>query len=136
MLELDSVRAGYGRVRVLWEVSLRVAEGEIVALIGPNGAGKTTTLRRISARLPVTGRRITFAGRRIEGRRPHRIVALGLSQVPEGRRLFGGLTVRENLELGGYLGRRSGAVPARMSEILRLFPRLAERSHQHAASLS
>jgi branched-chain amino acid transport system ATP-binding protein len=136
MLRLESVQGGYGRVRVLWEVSLRVAEGEIVALIGPNGAGKTTTLRAISGLLPVTGGRIEFDGRAISGTRPHRIVALGLCQVPEGRRLFAGLTVLENLELGGYLGRRSGAAPARMAEVFQLFPRLAERQHQHAGSLS
>jgi branched-chain amino acid transport system ATP-binding protein len=136
VLELERVQGGYGRVRVLWEVSLRVAEGEIVALIGPNGAGKTTTLRAISGLLPVTGGRIEFARRTIAGMRPHRIVALGLSQVPEGRRLFAGLTVLENLELGGYLGRRSGATPPRIAEVFRLFPRLAERQHQHAGSLS
>jgi branched-chain amino acid transport system ATP-binding protein len=136
MLELDGVRAGYGRVQVLWEVSLRVGEGEIVALIGPNGAGKTTTLRAISGLLPVIGGQIRFAGRRIAGTRPHRIVGLGLSQVPEGRRLFAGLTVRENLELGGYLARRSGGAPARLAEVFQLFPRLAERQQQHAGSLS
>jgi branched-chain amino acid transport system ATP-binding protein len=117
-------------------VSLRVGEGEIVALIGPNGAGKTTTLRAISGLLPVAGGQIRFAGRRIAGTRPHRIVALGLSQVPEGRRLFAGLTVRENLELGGYLARRSGGAPERLAEVFQLFPRLAERQQQHAGSLS
>src|SRR5690606_28595327 len=102
LLTLDRVSAGYRRLQVLHDVSMRVEHGEIVALIGANGAGKTTLLRAISGLLGVTGGGITFEGERIDGMRPERIVRLGLVHVPEGRALFGPLTVMENLHMGAY----------------------------------
>jgi branched-chain amino acid transport system ATP-binding protein len=123
-------------VRVLWDITLTVADGEIVAIIGPNGAGKTTVLRSIMGLLRPAGGRVEFHGSPINGLRPHEIVRMGISLVPEGRRLFPLLTVEENLELGGYLRRREGSLAANMAEVFRLFPRLEERKNQLAGSLS
>ncbi|MGB9905330.1 MAG: ATP-binding cassette domain-containing protein, partial [Desulfotomaculales bacterium] len=102
MLEVNGVRSFYGKVQALWEVSLRVEEGEIVALVGANGAGKTTLLHTISGLLPPAAGSVIFSGRRIDGLAPHLIVELGISYVPQGGRLFPDMTVRENLELGAY----------------------------------
>lgn len=136
MLRLEGVSCGYGNIQVLWDISVQVAKGEIVAIIGPNGAGKTTTLRAISGLLRPSQGIIEFEGKVINGLRPHRIVSMGISQIPEGRRLFPLLTVKENLELGGYVQRRDKGLPESMAEIFRLFPRLEERKYQLAGSLS
>ena len=135
MLRLDRVSAGYHGLRIIHDVSMRVEEGEIVALLGANGAGKTTTLRAICGLIRPTSGSVTFAGRDITGARPHELVRAGLVHVPEGRDLFGPLTVAENLEMGGFT--RSAAERARaLREVYELFPVLAERREQPAETLS
>jgi branched-chain amino acid transport system ATP-binding protein len=131
VLEVSDLEAGYGRVEVLRGVDLRVEAGEIVALIGSNGAGKTTLLRAVSGLIAPSGGSIRFRGRETGGLPPERIVALGLAHVPEGRRLFAGLTVRENLLAGAF---RRGA--GNLERALELFPRLGDRLGQIAGSLS
>jgi len=136
LLTLDRVSAGYRRLQVLHEVSMHVEQGEIVALIGANGAGKTTLLRTISGLLSVTSGSITFDGERIDGMRPERIVRRGLVHVPEGRALFGPLTVMENLEMGAYTRRERAEVAASLDEVFSLFPILDERRQQRADTMS
>ena len=136
MLRLDSVVAGYGATMVLKGLSLEVRQGEIVALLGANGAGKTTTLAAISRLVRLREGTIELHGRRIDRLRPDRIASLGVGHVPENRRLFPRLTVRENLELGAYL-RRDRAEIARDRERMRdLFPVLRDRDAQLAGTLS
>jgi branched-chain amino acid transport system ATP-binding protein len=139
MLDVTGLVSGYGRIRVLNHLSLKVAAGEIVCLIGPNGAGKTTLMRTLAGTLaPWTGT-IMLAGEPIGGRRADHVVARGLALVPEGRRIFTPLTVAENLEIGAYVRLRAGArAEARqaLDEVLALFPRLAERRDQLAGTLS
>ncbi len=139
MLEVDALVSGYGRIRVLNRVSLRVATGEIVCLIGPNGAGKTTLMRTLAGVLAPWEGAIRLEGQAIGGKRADHVVARGLALVPEGRRIFMPLTVGENLEIGAYVRLRAGAkAEARktLDEILTLFPRLAERRDQLAGTLS
>jgi branched-chain amino acid transport system ATP-binding protein len=129
--------AGYGDVQILWSVSLAVASGEAVALIGSNGAGKTTLLRALSGTVPTRGGRVLFKGQDITGLSPDRRVALGLAHVPEGRQVFNGMTVRENLMMGAYTRRDGRAeVQADLGRVLGLFPVLAERRDQLAGTLS
>jgi branched-chain amino acid transport system ATP-binding protein len=135
VLELADVEAGYGRAAVLRGVGLRVEEGEIVALIGSNGEGKTTTLRSISGLIATRRGRIGFRGRTISGAPPHAIVRAGVGHVPEGRRLFADMTVRENLVLGGYTCRRD-ELRVRMVRVYEWFPALGARDRQLAGSLS
>jgi branched-chain amino acid transport system ATP-binding protein len=132
MLQVEKLSAGYGPVQVLWDVDLEVGEREIVALVGSNGAGKTTLLRAISGLIRPSGGEARFEGQALRGLRPEQIVALGIAHVPEGRHLFQGLTVRENLMAGAY-ARRDGA---ELDEVVELFPRLGERMSQLAGSLS
>jgi branched-chain amino acid transport system ATP-binding protein len=136
LLRLDGIEAGYGDVLAVRGVSLTVEPGELVALIGSNGAGKTTTLRAVSGLLPCRRGAIELDGERIDGLTPAQIVARGIAHVPEGRQLFPGMTVLENLELGA----RTPAARRRRAETLAgvfaLFPRLAERRTQLAGSLS
>jgi len=136
MLKIEHLNSGYGDIQVLWDISLEVREGEVVALIGSNGAGKSTLLWTISGLLKPTFGSITFAGERIDGVSPDHIVSRGITQVPQGRRLFPGLTVRENLLQGAYS--RDDAAGARedMDFVLTLFPRMKERINQPAGSLS
>jgi len=134
MLSVEGLEAGYGDVQVLWGVSLRVERGEVVALLGSNGAGKTTTLRAISGLLRPTSGRITFDGVDITGKPAHEIVRLGVSMVPEGRRLFPKMTVYENLRMGAYLV--GGDVRDRFEMVYSLFPILRERRDQLAGTLS
>lgn len=137
LLEIRDLHVSYGNVEVLHGISLDVGEGEIVALLGSNGAGKTTTLRTISGLIRPRAGAIVMAGHPLNALRAHQIVALGLGHVPEGRRMFGALTVEENLQLGGYLIRRDGAVLAqRMEHVYQTFPRLGERRNQQAGTLS
>lgn len=136
MLTLDRVSAGYRRLQVLHDVSMRVEQGEIVALVGANGAGKTTLLRAISGLIGVTGGTITFEGQRIDGLRPERIVRLGLVHVPEGRALFGPLTVMENLQMGAYTRRDRAELASSLDEVFTLFPVLAQRRNQRADTMS
>ncbi len=137
MLELEDVHVHYGKVEALKGVSFAVAEGEVVTLIGGNGAGKTTTLRTISGLRPVTQGRIRFEGRDIVGMAPHSIVELGLCQAPEGRGIFPGMTVMENLEMGAYARMaRNRMLAPDLDRVFDLFPRLAERRRQPGGTLS
>jgi branched-chain amino acid transport system ATP-binding protein len=135
VLELIDVEAGYGPVPVLQGLRLSVREGEIVTLIGGNGAGKSTTLRAISRLIPIRAGQIRFRGDPIEGHPSHGVVRRGLVHVPEGRRLFPDMTVRENLLLGGYVARRAD-LDERLQRVFGWFPRLQERDRQLAGSLS
>jgi branched-chain amino acid transport system ATP-binding protein len=137
LLELDDVCVHYGKVEALKGVSCVVDEGEIVTLIGANGAGKTTTLKTISGVVPMTSGRITFDGRDLVGVPAHRRVELGICQAPEGRGIFPGMSVQENLEMGAY-ARRGGrkGYGADLERVLELFPRLRERQGQSGGTLS
>ncbi len=135
MLEVRGLRAGYGEVEVLHGVDIDLAEGEVVAVLGSNGVGKSTLNNNLSGICAPFGGSIRFCGEDIAGANPVRIVDLGLIQVPEGRRVFPNLSVRENLELGSY--RRGKAHRARnLERVTRIFPRLKERIGQMAATLS
>jgi branched-chain amino acid transport system ATP-binding protein len=136
VLAVEGLHARYGGVHAVKGVSLRVGEGEIVALIGANGAGKTTTLMSISQVLPPAEGSVKFLGREIRGMPPHAVVAAGLCQVPEGRRIFPRLTVRENLEMGAFLVRDRALVEKRMDDAFVLFPILGERAGQLGGTLS
>jgi branched-chain amino acid transport system ATP-binding protein len=135
VLTVTGVSAGYGRVPVLHDVALSVEPGEVVALLGANGAGKTTLLRVIAGELRPSAGSVDFHGRELAGRRPEQVVAAGVALVPEGRRLFAGLTVRENLLLGAYSRRRADLVPD-LERVYELFPRLAQRAEQTAGRMS
>jgi branched-chain amino acid transport system ATP-binding protein len=135
MLEIEDLHVYYGEIHALKGISLRVAQGEIVALLGNNGAGKTTTLKTVSGLLrPRTGR-VLLEGRPIHQLAPHEIVARGVAQSPEGRKIFNRLTVTENLDMGAYL-RSDPAIRQDMDRIFDLFPRLRERRQQTAGTLS
>lgn len=138
LLELEDVRVHYGKVEALKGISLQVDEGEIVTLVGSNGAGKTTTLKTISGLRPVTSGVVRFDEQPIMGLPAHRIVELGLSQSPEGRRVFPGMTVMDNLEMGAYArsGRKRPALGPDLERVFDLFPRLAERRNQPGGTLS
>jgi len=135
LLELNEVRVHYGQVEALKGVTVAVDQGEIVTLIGANGAGKTTTLKTISGVRPVTSGSITFEGEDITGRAPHRLVEMGICQAPEGRGIFPGMSVTENLEMGTYARRGKGS-STELDRVLALFPRLAERRSQAGGTLS
>jgi len=136
MLEVDGLSAAYGRIQVLWDVSFDVDEGEIVALIGPNGAGKTTLLKTISGVMRGTSGTVSFLGQRIDKLPLNKIVDLGLSHIPESRKLFTEMSIRENLEMGAYPGRSWKSRRKTMEHVFELFPRLKERSGQLARTLS
>jgi len=137
VLSVRDLRVHYGNVAAVNGVSLAVGDGEIVAVIGPNGAGKTSTLRAISGLVRPSAGRIVFNGTDISGWKAHRVVALGLSHAPEGRRLFPHMTVLENLKMGAYLRGGDGtALERTLEEVVGRFPRLAERRHQRAGTLS
>jgi len=135
VLTVSGVSAGYGRVPVLHDVTLSVGQGEVVALLGANGAGKTTLLRVIGGELRPSAGSVDFHGRELVGLRPEGVVRAGVALVPEGRRMFAGLTVRENLLLGAYSRRRADLRPD-LERIYGFFPRLAERAEQAAGRLS
>ena len=136
MLEISHLEVRYGGIRALNDLSLQVPRGGIVTLIGANGAGKSTTLRTVSGLVPPSGGSIRFEGREIAGLPAHKIVALGLSHVPEGRLVFPDLTVRENLMMGAYLRRDRKEIAADLEWIGEFFPRLKERLRQQAGTLS
>jgi branched-chain amino acid transport system ATP-binding protein len=135
LLELADVHVHYGKIAALKGISLAVDEGEIVTLIGGNGAGKTTTLKTISGLRPVVSGTIRLHGENIVGIAPHKLVGMGVAHAPEGRGIFPGMTVRENLEIGAY-GRRGGDVRSDLDRALNLVPRLKERIKQYAGTLS
>jgi len=136
MLSLDKVNVFYKELQALWEISLDVNEGEIVALIGPNGAGKTTTLNTISGLLRYTSGDIRFLGQPLGKRPPHKIVELGISQVPESGKIFTGMSVLENLELGAFVPSARKAREQTLQRVYEIFPRLSERYNQQAGTLS
>jgi branched-chain amino acid transport system ATP-binding protein len=136
LLAVDGVSVGYDGALVLRDVSLEARAGEFVALVGPSGAGKTTLLRAITGLLPLRQGTIRLGSARLDGRPPYRIAALGVAAIPEGRRLFGDLSVRENLELGAYLPAARRATAASLARVEHLFPLLRDRRAQPAASLS
>jgi branched-chain amino acid transport system ATP-binding protein len=136
LLELKGVNAFYGRIQALRQVTLEVDRGEIVALIGSNGAGKTTTLRTISGLMHPNAGTIKFDGQDISHTRPSRIVELGISQSPEGRRLFPRMTVADNLFMGAYTRNDRSGIASDMANVYKLFPRLQERRAQIAGTLS
>ena len=136
MLELRHITAGYGRFTALWDVSLKVASGETVAIVGPNGAGKTTVMRVISGVVPPERGDLFFEGEPLAGKSVHEIVARGIAHVPEGRRIFPALTVVENLRMGAFLPSARRAFRRSLERVYALFPVLAERYRQRAGSLS
>jgi branched-chain amino acid transport system ATP-binding protein len=131
MLEVRGLTAGYGNVLVLWDADLDVAEHEIVAIVGPNGAGKSTLLRALSGMIPIRGGSAALDGHSLAGLPIEDVVGLGVAHVPEGRRLFPGLTVRQNLLIGGWRGKKSD-----IDRVVELFPLLGRRLTQLAGSLS
>jgi branched-chain amino acid transport system ATP-binding protein len=136
MLDVRDLHVQYGRVPALHGVSLRIPAGEIVTLIGANGAGKTTTLRAISGLQRPSRGSITFEGQRIDGKRPHEILTLGLAHVPEGRRIFPDMTVHENLRLGAYRSHDSMGIQRHFEAVYERFPVLRERRKQLGGTLS
>jgi branched-chain amino acid transport system ATP-binding protein len=136
MLEINQITVRYGVIEALHKITLKVEKGQIVTLIGANGAGKTTALKTISGLLaPVSGT-ISFQGLDITRMRPHRIVSLGISHVPEGRMVFANLSVLDNLKMGAYLQSDGDWVRRELEHVYGLFPRLKERLHQRAGTLS
>ena len=135
MLKIDNINLYYGGIHALKDLSLEVKKGEIVTLIGANGAGKTSTLRAISGLEPIKSGTIYYKGSPINKVSAHKIVSLGLSHVPEGRKIFANLTVLENLELGAYL-RKDKEIQKDMEMVFSKFPRLKEREKQQAGTLS
>jgi branched-chain amino acid transport system ATP-binding protein len=136
LLEIEHVQSGYGDVQVLWDVSTVVETGEIACIVGSNGAGKTTLLRTISGLVPLRAGSIRFDGREIGGLPPEQVLGLGIAHVPEGRRLFRGLSVRDNLLLGAYLRRDAREVERDLDAVFELFPILRERQSQDATTMS
>jgi branched-chain amino acid transport system ATP-binding protein len=136
LLRVETLQSGYGDVQILFDVSLEINAGEIVALIGANGAGKTTMLKTISGLLRASKGRVTFEGAAIQRLPSHRIVSMGLVQVAEGRKLFPKLSVLENLELGSFIKSARQNRPQSLEKVFSLFPRLAERKSQTAGTLS
>lgn len=136
MLELRHVNTFYGNIQALWDVSLEIRDGEIVTLIGANGAGKTTTLMTICGITPCRGGEILFDGNSLQTLPPHAIVALGISQVPEGRLIFPEMTVQENLDLGAFLRTDAAGVARDLEYVFELFPILAQRRGQTGGTLS
>ena len=136
MLELREVSAGYGAFQALFGVSMRVEAGEAVAVIGANGAGKTTLLRVVSGLLPAAGGRIAMEGVDLRAVAPHRIVETGIAHVPESRRLFPRLSVEHNLKMGAFVPAARKRFTERLDYVYGLFPRLKERRHQLAGTMS
>jgi branched-chain amino acid transport system ATP-binding protein len=136
VLSLKGIEAGYGRIRALHGIDLEVREGEIVTLLGANGAGKTTTLKTISGLIRPTAGSITLEGRELVGMKASDIARLGVVHVPEGRHVLRGLSVRENLELGGFTVTDASLRRQRIEEVFSLFPVLSERQHQDGSLLS
>jgi len=136
MLVVENLYVNYGAIKALKDVSCHVEQGEIVALIGANGAGKTTILNTISSIVPAAAGKVIFQGEDITRTAPHEIVKKGISQVPEGRRVFANMSVLENLEMGSYIRSDKKGIQQEMEYIFELFPRLAERKKQLSKTLS
>ena len=136
LLELKDIRVRYGKVEVLHGINMHVEQGEIVTILGANGAGKTTTLQTISGLQPVVSGEILYEGKPLHRMQSYDIVRLGITQSPEGRRVFGTMSVRGNLKLGAFTVRDKTLIESTMKWIYELFPRLEERQHQLAGTLS
>jgi branched-chain amino acid transport system ATP-binding protein len=136
MLELKNVSAGYGTFQALFDVSLEVRAGEAVAVIGPNGAGKTSLLRVISKVIDLNGGQIAMEGVSLNDVPAHKIIEMGIAHVPEHRRLFPRLTVEENLKMGGFIASARSHFDDRLAYVYELFPRMKERRHQLAGTMS
>jgi branched-chain amino acid transport system ATP-binding protein len=136
VLKLNNLHVYYGAVHALKGVSLEVNEGEIVTLIGSNGAGKSTTIKAISGLVSPSSGSVEFMGKQISGMLPHQVTSLGVVQIPEGRRIFPEMSVRENLEMGAFCRRDSRGIERDIESVFDRFPRLRERSRQLAATLS
>lgn len=136
VLRVEAIEAGYGEVQVLWGVSLSVARGAMTTLLGANGAGKTTSLRAITGTIRPFAGRVFFAGEDVTRLSPHAKAARGLVLVPEGRQLFGDMTVEENLEMGAYSRRARQKFAQQLEQVYTLFPRLKERRSQKAGTFS
>jgi branched-chain amino acid transport system ATP-binding protein len=136
MLEIKEINAYYGDLQALWGISLQVNEGELVALIGPNGAGKTTTLRVITGLMKPASGSVQFQGQSLDRVAAHRIVELGISQVPEGGSVFTAMSVLENLELGAFVSKARKVKDQNLKWVYQIFPRLEERKNQRAGTLS
>jgi branched-chain amino acid transport system ATP-binding protein len=136
MLEVHNLKVSYGAIKALDGISFCVPQGQIVALLGANGSGKTTTLRALTGLEKPRSGRIVFAEAEIQGRPTHEIIQAGIAMVPEGRRIFANLTVYENLLLGAYFRRDQAALAQDLDDLYNTFPRLAERRHQAAGTLS
>ena len=137
LLKIEGLTAGYGDVQVLWGIDLEVRPGEITCIVGSNGAGKSTLLRTISGLVRATGGLISFGGKTVTGADPDAVLAAGIAHVPEGRRLFRGMSVRDNLLIGAYSRRVSRAEIAQdLDEVFTIFPRRKERESQDATTLS
>ena len=136
VIEVKNLRCGYGFVEVVHNVTFNVGEGEILALLGSNGAGKTSTLRAITGELKPMGGEILYNGQSIVGVPTYQLVSMGISMVPEGRHLFGGLSVQDNLLMGAYLIKDQAKLKENLEMVYRLFPRVKERAKQTARTLS
>ncbi|NLW23132.1 MAG: ABC transporter ATP-binding protein [Tissierellia bacterium] len=136
MLKVKNLNVGYGNVPVLFDLSLEVKQGELVSVVGSNGAGKSTLIRAISGILKPYSGEIEFMGERIDNVPAYKVVEKGIAHVPEGRQVFGKLSVKDNLLLGAYTIRDEKIINARLNEMYELFPRLKEREHQKAETLS
>ncbi|MEY8351971.1 ABC transporter ATP-binding protein [Lachnospiraceae bacterium 54-53] len=136
LLEVIDLRAGYNGMEVVHDVSFSVKEGEILAILGSNGSGKTTTLRAFTGTIPPMGGKILYKGEDITGMPPYKLVSKGIAMVPEGRMLFGNMTVEDNLIMGAYLNRNKKAIHERLKLVYGLFPRVEERKKQIANTLS
>ena len=136
MLKVNDINAFYGDLQALWGVSLHVDEGELIAMVGPNGAGKTTTLKVITGLLKLASGSVHFQGNDISRMSAHTIVEVGISQVPEGGRIFSGMSVLENLELGAFVPEARKFKDESLEWVYKIFPRLEERKTQQAGTLS
>jgi branched-chain amino acid transport system ATP-binding protein len=136
MLEVKNISAGYGNIQILWDVSLKVNKGEIVALIGANGAGKTTLVNSITGLLRITSGEIDFLDKRIDKLAPYIITEMGVSHIPEGRKLFTEMSVRENLEMGAYAKNAWKSKKETLQRVYEMFPKLKERERQLARTFS
>jgi branched-chain amino acid transport system ATP-binding protein len=136
MLKVKAINARYGELKALWDISLQVNDGELVALVGPNGAGKTTTLRVITGLLKPEAGSVSFDNRELAKETAHKIVELGISLVPEGGQVFTAMTVLENLELGAFVTGARKVKDQTLKSVFEIFPRLGERKSQRAGTLS
>ncbi|MFT3690328.1 ABC transporter ATP-binding protein [Paenirhodobacter sp.] len=136
LLEIDKVRAGYDAINVLWDISLSAEEGKVTCILGPNGGGKTTLLRAITGLIPVKQGQIRFAGQPTTNMKTWKLVEDGVTMIPEGRMIFRDMTVEDNLLIGGFIKRCRANARANLDMAYDIFPRLKERRHQLASSLS